>query len=160
MAILLPAMSALNALYYSMTARPSSANARRRTNSVFPQGLQLLQLIITTILGTTFFSESIPSSTRECLLGTQWQQFWTSHDASSIRRIQDTYDCCGYNSVRDRAWPFPVKGGSPISECATQFRRTASCRQSWDGAMQRTAGMELAIVLAVAILQVSRLFCI
>jgi hypothetical protein len=71
-------------------------------------------------------------------------------DAKNIRAIQDVLECCGFNSVRDRAYPF----GQP-SACAETYGRTQSCAQAWKGAMQTSAGIDFGVVLAVAILQVS-----
>jgi hypothetical protein len=120
--------------------------------------LHLLQLILTTILGTLFFSNGvIPTDTRKCLLSNKWQDMWASHDADGIRRIQDAFNCCGLNSVKDRAWPFPEKGIPSQDACATQFHRTVSCAGPWAGAMQGASGAEFGVVVGVGVLQVCSL---
>ncbi|OIW27795.1 hypothetical protein CONLIGDRAFT_646024 [Coniochaeta ligniaria NRRL 30616] len=151
--ILLPILSFFNTVYYATRARTAqSSSTRPSQQQLLPPGLQVLQTIITTILGTSFFSNFIPSATRECLLSTRWQKLWTTHDATKIRRIQDAFDCCGLNSVRDRAWPFPNKA-NPQPGCASQFGRTASCAGPWTRALQTTGGIEFGIVAAVGVLQ-------
>lgn len=151
-AILLPTLSFLNTFYYNINSL-SSTRVNSRVPVFFPQALQVLQTILTTILGTTFCSDISSASMQHCSLSTRWQQLWTSHDSASIRRIQDTWDCCGFNSVKDRAWPFPDKG-NPQPDCATQWGRTLACGQPWAGAMKQMAGLEFGIVVAVGLLQV------
>jgi hypothetical protein len=151
--ILLPALSFLNTFYYNSNAL-SSTQVGSRAPAILPEALQVLQTILTTILGTTFHSDNTSASTQHCLLSTHWQQLWTSHNSAAIRRIQDTWDCCGFNSVKDRAWPFPRKGNSQPN-CAAQWGRTTACGQPWAEAMKQAAGLEFGIVVAVGLLQVS-----
>lgn len=77
-------------------------------------------------------------------------KMFRAKDAKSVRLIQDTLDCCGLNSVRDRAYPF----GQP-STCPETYGRDRSCREAWTGVMQTTAGVDFGVVLATALLQVS-----
>ncbi|KAL2205429.1 hypothetical protein CC79DRAFT_1047952 [Sarocladium strictum] len=71
-----------------------------------------------------------------------------ARDAQSIRTIQDVLECCGLNSVRDRAYPF----GQP-STCKETYGRSRSCREAWTGVMRTSAGVDFGVVLAVALLQ-------
>ena len=72
-------------------------------------------------------------------------------DGSSIRRIQDRLECCGLNSVKDRAYPFPKSGSST---CADTYGRDLACRGPWSAALRTNAGMDFAVVVAVGLLQV------
>lgn len=160
--IILPILSFLNTVYFTTTrARPSQHPSNRTSQQqhqlLLPAAFQILQTIITTVLATTFVSDIIPSATRQCLLSTRWQRLWTGHDAAAIRRIQDTFDCCGFNSVRDRAWPFPNRN-NPQPGCAAQFGRTAACAGPWSRALQTVGGVEFGVVAAVGMLQVSFFF--
>jgi hypothetical protein len=159
--IILPILSFLNTVYFTTTrARPSQHPSNRTSqqqHQLLPAAFQILQTIITTVLATTFVSDIIPSATRQCLLSTRWQRLWTGHDAAAIRRIQDTFDCCGFNSVRDRAWPFPNRN-NPQPGCAAQFGRTAACAGPWGRALQTVGGVEFGVVAAVGVLQVSFFF--
>ncbi|RKU44755.1 hypothetical protein DL546_005634 [Coniochaeta pulveracea] len=152
-AILLPVLSFLNTLYYNFHSL-SSTRAGSRDPVFLPQALQVLQTIFATVLATTFYSDISSDSAQRCLLSTRWQKLWSDHDSAAVRRIQDTWDCCGFNSIKDRAWPFPHKG-SPQPDCATQWGRTIACGQPWGGAMRQSAGLEFGIVVVVSLLQLA-----
>lgn len=78
---------------------------------------------------------------------------WTDHDGDAIRRIQDAFNCCGFNSIKDRSWPFPRKGSQ--GNCAAQWGRTTPCVGPWTAALQKGSGAEFGVVAAVGLLQVS-----
>ncbi len=73
-----------------------------------------------------------------------------SKDETAIKRIQNTFDCCGFNALADRAWPFPSKD-IDARECQRRFDRTQSCAGPWRQAEQINAGLFL-IVAAVIFL--------
>ncbi|KAB5583545.1 hypothetical protein GE09DRAFT_1278743 [Coniochaeta sp. 2T2.1] len=148
--ILLPILSFLNTVYFSSTSSRSAPSTSRRP--ILPPSLQIIQTILTTVLFTTFSSTLLPSQINQCSLSTRWQTLWQGHDANTIRRIQDALDCCGFNSVKDRAWPFPNKN-NPQPGCAAQFERTASCAAPWGREMRSAAGVEVGVVLGVGLLQ-------
>ena len=151
--IILPILSFINTLFLNARSRSHPAHPQSSQN-ILPPALQILQTVITTILATIFLSYTIPSPARQCLLSTRWQALWTAHDAAAIRRIQDTLDCCGLNSVRDRAWPFPSKD-RPGPGCAAQFGRAGSCAGPWTGAVRTAGWVEFGVVVGVGVLQVS-----
>ena len=95
----------------------------------------------------------MPSSVRNCVLSTTWQRLFSTHDAEAIRRIQDSLGCCGFNSVKDRAWPF--QGHEMSRQCSEIYGRSTACAEPWGAALQRNAGLEFGVVLAVGVLQVS-----
>jgi hypothetical protein len=152
--ILLPVLAFLNTLFCTARSRPAHPASRQFAQYLLPPTLQILQTIITTILGTIFLSDVIPSAARQCLLSSRWQDLWVAHNSAAIRRIQDTHNCCGFNSVKDRAWPFPT-GDKTEPGCATQFGRTTACATPWTKAMRTAAGVEFGVVLGVGALQVS-----
>ncbi|KAK3939253.1 hypothetical protein QBC46DRAFT_316121 [Diplogelasinospora grovesii] len=162
--VLLPLLAFANALYlpsalFSSSSSSSSSSRSKQpspfTRAVLPIALQILQLILTTVLATNFASELIPSPIRQCMMESRWKDFWTGHDAESIRRIQDSFNCCGFRTVKDRAWPFPHgKPGDPKVECTTEYHRTIACGAPWEQALQRNAGTEFGVVLTVGVLQV------
>lgn len=80
---------------------------RTRARRAIGRGMWLFQGVATIVLATLLFSYIPSSDARDCLLSTLWQRIFSSHDAQTIRRIQDAFNCCGFNTVRDRAWPFP-----------------------------------------------------
>jgi hypothetical protein len=153
LAILLPISAIANTIFLPIYLRTDLASARQ-TRQFVANSVQVVQLLLTTVLATLLLSSAVPSAARTCLLASTWQSLFSSKNAASIRRIQDAFECCGFNSVRDRAWPFAEDRGSG-SACAERFGRTATCSVSWTAALQRTAGMDSGVVIAVGVLQVS-----
>lgn len=148
---ILPFLAALNAIYYPRIFRSIDATTRRKFLGIV---LQALQAVVTTVLATLFLSNVVPSSIRKCILGNTWQRLFSAHDAESIRRIQDTLNCCGFNTVRDKAWPF--EGHRPADrQCAEIYERTTPCSEPWRMALQRNSGWEFGVVLTVGVSQVS-----
>ncbi|KAI8649725.1 hypothetical protein NCS55_01434900 [Fusarium keratoplasticum] len=147
--IILPIAAFLNAYTHPSLLRRSHAS--NRLQHFAPVVLQTLQGLVTTILATLLFEGVVPSQGLECLLETSWMGMFRAHDASGIRRIQDALDCCGFNSVKDRAYPFPKSGPST---CAETYGRITACRGLWRRAMQTSAGADFAVVLVVGLMQV------
>ncbi|GKT44748.1 uncharacterized protein ColSpa_04929 [Colletotrichum spaethianum] len=146
--ILLPILGTINAFYYPrllFNASQSSARAEQ----LFPTIIQSLQGILTTALAVLFLQSALPGDGQNCGLSTSWQRMFASKDESSIRRIQDQLDCCGLNSVKDRAWPFTGN-----VQCAEMFSRDTACLGPWRQATVTNSSIDLGIVLAVGLLQV------
>lgn len=108
-------MPALNILlpFLAATAVPLS---RRLTQQVKGPLLRLLSsyLASTSMLAPfTLFVLSLvyalPSTLRSCAADQQWQRMFQNKDVSGIRTIQARLQCCGFNSMHDRAWPFPSR---------------------------------------------------
>ncbi|KAM5355564.1 hypothetical protein ACJ41O_002210 [Fusarium nematophilum] len=148
--ILLPIVAPLNALFQARLRR-ASISPPSRAAQLTPLVVQVLQALATTILATLLFQGVVPSAAMECMLDTEWMRMFRAHDASGIRRIQDAFDCCGLNSVRDRAYPFP---GMAPSSCAETYGRRIACREPWRGALQTASGLDLAVVLGVGLMQI------
>lgn len=114
------------------------------------------QLIYETVIATLALTYILPPSSLGCGLGTKWQALYAANDADAIRAIQDALKCCGFNSVKDRAFPF----GKP-SECAQIFGRSQRCLEPWRQAEQMNAGWLLlvaVIVFSVKVISILSLF--
>lgn len=83
-------------------------------------------------------------------MNNRWQGLWRDRNGEAIRLIQDTLNCCGLNSLVDRAYPI-----SDSKTCAKMFGRNQVCRGPWRSALRGSAGADLGIVIAVGVLQVS-----
>ncbi|KAK3370828.1 hypothetical protein B0T24DRAFT_627155 [Lasiosphaeria ovina] len=167
--ILLPLVAGANALYFFASTTRSQLRVPKPTagtkSKLVPVALQTAQLVFSTVLATRLASDMIPSPVRQCLLESEWKGFWTAHDASRIRAVQDAFDCCGFRTLKDMAWPFP-QGSNPgdAAGCAERFGRNAACAAPWEGALQQAAGADFVVVLAVALVQLAsvllpRVFC-
>ncbi|CZT04600.1 hypothetical protein WAI453_007790 [Rhynchosporium graminicola] len=111
-----------------------------------------VQMIYETVIATLALTHMVPPDSLICGLESKWQQFWSAHDikaGDSIRTIQDALNCCGFNSLKDRSWPF-----TEPATCAKQFRRTQSCAEPWRRAEQINAGLLLLVALTVFIIKV------
>ena len=113
----------------------------------------LLLVVYDTIIGTLAMAYVAPPSSLNCHLERQWASLFSNKNADVIRRIQDRHLCCGFNSVRDRAWPFP--GGSHTAEaCYNAFGRERSCFGPWRQDEQVAGSLMLSVAVAAFILQV------
>lgn len=150
--ILLPVFAAGNALALPTLIRSSHTNRQPfllKLLLLHPVALQVLQGIATTILATLYFTDMVPSDTRSCELTTGWQRLFRTKNSHAIRAIQEAFQCCGFRSVKDMAWPFP-----PVDVgCAARFDRSLACRGPWTQALQSSAGVQFGVVLAVGLLQ-------
>jgi hypothetical protein len=111
-----------------------------------------VQWVAIPVLVTAFSVMILPSDVQKCLLSTQWQRLFSEHDKEAIRAIQDAFHCCGFNNARDRAYPFPNDQGA--GQCVLQYHRTAGCMRPWTSSLQRHAGLEMGIAIALGVIQV------
>lgn len=88
-------------------------------------------------------------------MNNRWQGLWRDRNGEAIRLIQDTLNCCGLNSLVDRAYPIKAP-----KSCAEMFGRDQVCRGPWRSALRGSAGADLGIVIAVGVLQVSYPFSV
>ena len=148
--MVLPVLGFLNTAFY-----PSIRRATKSSSSgvakLAPLIFQVLQALITTILATLLLERAVPSEMMGCMLDKKWMGMFRAHDARSIRYIQDAFDCCGLNSIRDRAYPFP---NTAPSNCAETYGRRSPCREPWSGALQKLSLLDLSVVLVVGLIQV------
>ncbi|KAK8133853.1 hypothetical protein PG984_005865 [Apiospora sp. TS-2023a] len=115
--------------------------------------LQVLQGIASVVLAT-LWSEAMVGSGQavDCNMQTTWRRLWMAHDGRSIESIQNAFGCCGFNSVRDMAWPSP---GGNVGLCRELTHRETSCADPWRGGMQRLSGYEFGVTLGCLIVQIA-----
>jgi hypothetical protein len=110
--------------------------------------LMAIQLIYETVVATLALTHMAPASSLNCGLEEQWKRLWMSKDGAAIKRIQNRFDCCGFNSVKDRAWPFPDKEVD-VEECRKRFDRTQPCAGPWRQAEQINAGLFFTVAAVI-----------
>ena len=71
-----------------------------------------------------------PSDMVSCGMESQWSHMFRRKDDQAIRAIQNGLHCCGYNSLRDRAWPFPSRDVD-VTACETTQGYTIRCADVW-----------------------------
>ncbi|KUI60662.1 hypothetical protein VP1G_07884 [Cytospora mali] len=148
--ILLPVFAAVNAFALPYLTRKSSHPPKSLLNPTHPAVIQVLQGILTTVFATLYATHIAPGESGTCELSTIWQRLFRGKDVKSIRAIQDAFECCGFRSVKDMAWPFPPAD----VPCTVRFDRSVSCQGPWTSALQRNAGVEFGVVIAVGLLQI------
>jgi len=71
-----------------------------------------------------------PSDLQSCAADRQWLQLFDNKDERSVHSIQTSLRCCGYNSMHDRAWPFPSKNVDART-CERTMGYTVACGDMW-----------------------------
>ena len=107
--------------------------------------LLVYETVVVTLAGTYV----APSQSLKCGLNEKWQTLFGRKDEATVRRIQDKFSCCGFATVKDRAWPFVKNGGPKVNACQEMFQRTASCFGSLKSEQQKVAGMLIAVAAGV-----------
>ncbi|KAI9902181.1 hypothetical protein N3K66_003998 [Trichothecium roseum] len=149
--ILLPVLAYLNANAHPHVLSFARANSSARLKQLTPYILQTLQGLLITILATLLLQDAVPGQLSTCGLESRWMDLYRHKDGSTIRKIQDQLECCGLNSVKDRAYPFPKSGAST---CADTYGRDQSCRDPWSASLRTNAGVDFGVVVAVGLLQI------
>ncbi|RDA88452.1 hypothetical protein CP532_6689 [Ophiocordyceps camponoti-leonardi (nom. inval.)] len=162
--MLLPIIAFLNAYIYpnllllrasssssssSTSSSPPSTGSRLSPKRLAPLVLQASQALLTTVLATAFLLHGLVPSPLvvDFLLEERWNDlFLTGGRDSPLELVQDSFDCCGFRTVDDRAFPF---GRS----CAEEYHRVSACRIPWAKAMQTTSAIDFAVVLTVGLMQ-------
>jgi len=144
--ILLPLFAAANVYFTPVLNRLFGSS--RGYQQFLPSALHILQGGLTLIIITLAFQGFLPGQLLDCALNGNWQRLYSNHDRQAIERIQNTFDCCGLKSVKDRTWP---EG----NQCHQIYGRNTPCIQPWRASMQRTSGLEFAVAVIVGLIQVS-----
>ena len=103
------------------------------------------------MVATLALTHILPPNSLDCGLNEKWQQLFAGKNERAIKDIQNAFECCGFRTVKDRAWPFPNTSASP---CAAILRRTRSCAADWRRAEQTSAGLLLFVAIAVFVIKV------
>jgi hypothetical protein len=128
--VLAPALVPLVTRYFQ--ARQNGVN--------LPAVLAYLVSVVPVILLALSSMFGFRTSLFRCGLEGRWQHLFQIKDDQAIRAIQDTLRCCGLNSVRDRAWPFPsntVDAGT----CERTQGWNVRCLDPWERQESTAAGM-------------------
>lgn len=92
---------------------------------------------------------------RMCSSELQWRRWFRNKDEAVIRSIQDAYRCCGLNSMRDQAWPFPSRN-TDASTCQRTSGFRTHCGPLWQDQLQATAVFCIVASILLHLLSVSQ----
>jgi hypothetical protein len=90
-------------------------------------------LVVAAMYGTV-------SDMSRCGMEAQWKQMFQRKEDAGIRAIQDGLRCCGFNSLHDRAWPFPAHDVD-VRACERTQGYTNSCANRWQRQESTVAGL-------------------
>jgi hypothetical protein len=141
-------------VYLSLSHR--RLNSRTVTNSapsLIRDTVLLILFIAEIITATLFATYAYPTSILDCQLQLQWQTMNRAKDEHRIRVIQDQFECCGFKTISDMAWPFQADGFDP-KLCSTRFQRTNSCAEDWLGKERNLATAMLVVNVSVFLWQI------
>lgn len=147
--ILLPLLAAVNFFGTDFLNRtlPRRASASLTLQLYLPVVLHIIQGVLTVVLATLTAEGLAPV---DCILEGNWSRLYRAKDDRALERIQDTFNCCGLRSIVDRT--------APRGECKNIYKdRHDSCLSPWHASMQRSAGLDFAVALAVGIFQLVQL---
>ncbi|KAI1615548.1 hypothetical protein EDD36DRAFT_191295 [Exophiala viscosa] len=80
-------------------------------------------------------------------MGSQWRSMFQQKDDAGIRAIQSGLQCCGLNSLYDRAWPFPSREVDARA-CERTLRYTSRCADRW----QRQQAVAASLIVLASLL--------
>ena len=85
--------------------------------------------VLSVVLAVQSSMNGLWQDDRLCHAELQWKRWFQAKD-ERIRSIQDQLHCCGFNSMVDRAWPFPARGVN-ADECQRNSGFSTSCGPIW-----------------------------
>lgn len=141
--LFIPVMNTLFPLLAGVTAvvvqgiRARLHDYRIRTLLYLMKHSALILPLILLALSTQYAS---PSQLLSCAMETEWARRFQEKDDRAIRTIENSLHCCGFNSLHDRAWPFPSRGVG-ANACEISLGYTRRCADPWRQQEQAAATM-------------------
>ncbi|KAK6535475.1 hypothetical protein TWF694_001931 [Orbilia ellipsospora] len=145
----------------SQQKQPQSSHRTRKSKkplSTLLYTANLLILILQTV-SLTSNSTSLSPELQQCTLQQTWQKWYSTKQGDTIKEVQDSLACCGFNGVLDMPYPFPhkpKKDEDPKSEvpqdtCAKSYGPKARpCGVLWQGKMSKVAALYVAVSAVLA----------
>ena len=115
-------------------------NARKNHLSLAAPYIHYLLPLLPFSLFVLSFIYGAPSDLLECSLEGHWSHLFRVKDENAIRTIEHALRCCGLNSPRDRAWPFPSHDVD-VGACERMLGYTTPCMQPLRRQEQVAAGL-------------------
>jgi hypothetical protein len=105
----LPALNILFTIFSVIAGAVSRQLLSQAKKKVLMSLLPRASTFALVVLFTLSLVYTIPSDIESCAANCQWLRMFKNKNEIAIRTIQAKLRCCGYNSMHDRAWPFPSK---------------------------------------------------
>lgn len=117
-------------------------------NSKLFQSVNAFFLVYEAVVATLAGIHLMPVGGLWCPLHDRWSEMFRAKDGQAIRTIQDAFQCCGFVSTRDMAWPFP-DSKHESNACVVRYERDQACLEPWRHEEQKIAIILLVVPLAV-----------
>jgi hypothetical protein len=95
----------------------------------------------------TVAASHLNQSIIRCQTEERWQALFIAKAGSAISAIQNRHSCCGFNSILDRAYPFPASSNRGALECSLSQGRDTSCGMAWEEDHKRLLGLLLGVAV-------------
>ncbi|KAL4788387.1 hypothetical protein BJX76DRAFT_353409 [Aspergillus varians] len=151
LATLLPPLTILTLTTFRLFLPNTSQTPQRWTQPLHL--LNQLHTILLTTIATIALAYLFPGNTLACHLEQQWQAFFQQKNAPAIRAIQDRFQCCGFRSIHDRAWPFKDRDHGD-NACELQFGYRRSCIEPWGDVQRGASWMVFAAAVGVFLVKI------
>jgi hypothetical protein len=115
--------------------------------------ISVIQLVYETIIATISVTYMVPN----CSLEEKWRGLYRNKDGDAIKRIQDRFNCCGFNSLVDMAYPFPYgrpNEGHGADQCKITTGRRETCVGPWRQSEQINAGIFFTVASSIFLIKV------
>ncbi|KAI1364512.1 hypothetical protein F5Y08DRAFT_210625 [Xylaria arbuscula] len=144
--ILLPLFAIANLFFTPVLNRLAKSSTIQQ---LLLPSLHVLQGGLTVVIATLAAQGFMPGPSLKCGLRENWQTLFSNHDGRAIERIQNTFDCCGFHTVKDRAWP--------EHDCQKIYGRHTACDIPWTASMRTTSGLQFLVAVLCGIVQLAHL---
>ena len=101
-------------------------------------------------------THAFPTDIRVSRTELQWKHWFQSKNEAAIRSIQIHFHCCGLNSMRDRAWPFPSHDVDATT-CERTSGFSTACGPLWQEQLRAAVTLSMISSILVHLLLVCAL---
>ncbi|OAL36565.1 hypothetical protein AYO20_04181 [Fonsecaea nubica] len=117
-----------------------AARARKRTLTLVAPYLRYFLPFLPFALFILSLIYAVPSDLLSCSIESQWVSLFRAKNEDAVRGIENALRCCGFNSLHDRAWPFPSHDVD-VTACERTLGYTRRCVDPWRNREQVAAGL-------------------
>jgi len=138
-------LETLISFQYQLASKKGAA----QTSKIF-QVVNGAFLIYETLLATLAGTHISPLGGLRCPLHDKWQELFHIKNSERIRRIQNAFECCGFSTTKEMAWPFPGNGRG-ADACVVRYAERADkpCLEDWRDMERKVAIVLLVVPLGV-----------
>ncbi|OQV07814.1 hypothetical protein CLAIMM_12187 [Cladophialophora immunda] len=134
-----PVLSTITALIGPF-AMAFAAKAKTRTLAILAPYFRYFLPFLPFAIFILSLVYGVPSDIMSCSLESQWTNLFRAKNEDAVRGIENALRCCGFNSLQDRAWPFPSHDVD-VRACERTLGYTRRCVDPWRNQEQVAVGL-------------------